>query len=179
MLVARSAPECRLYLELHPCSCGEIEFGARHQLRNGPDGVLVAVYEGRCTKCDLPRRFEFALDPQTPPLPPAFGDAEPSKIICPGQFALVADQEAASARLDPDPRPGANLARDRAVLARALAAQEEIGKFVPAGADAVPAAAFVSPEGQTLYVQDPGRFDADRLAAVTDSYRAALARYDS
>ena len=63
MLVARSAPECRLYIDLNPCSCGEVAFDVRHALRTGPDGDLVAVYEGACGRCGLPRRFTFALAP--------------------------------------------------------------------------------------------------------------------
>src|SRR5262245_31108671 len=117
MLVARSAPECRLYMDLHACSCGSVAFESRHSLRVGDTGALVAVYSGTCANCGLPRLFEFELDPRTPPLPPAFGGPEPSRIICPGQFAIVADHEAAT---------GGNSAPadDRAAaLARALAAQ--------------------------------------------------------
>lgn len=166
-------------MDIHPCSCAEVSFDVHHRLRTEPDGTLVAVYEGLCRRCGLPRQFTFALDPATPPPPPAFGGAAPSQIICPGQFALVADVEARSAALSPDGLDPRERARNRAFLARAVAAQEEVAKFVPYGADAVPASAFTSPEGRALYARDPGRFDADRLAAVIDEYRALLTRYDA
>src|SRR2546421_8402360 len=101
MLVARSAPECRLYLDLHPCSCGATAFPVRHVLRSGEGDALEAVYEGDCASCGLPRRFVFELDSATPPAPPAYGGPQPSRIICPGQFLLVADRAAGSAVLDP------------------------------------------------------------------------------
>ena len=179
MLVARSAPECRLYIDLNPCSCGEVAFDVRHALRTGPDGDLVAVYEGACGRCGLPRRFTFALDPATPPPPPAFGGPQPSRIICPGQFALEADRAASSADLVPAGGVPSRRAQSRAALARALAAQQEVLKFIPPGADGVPAGAFTSWEGRALYAQEPGRFRADRLAAVAPAYREALAGYDA
>jgi hypothetical protein len=174
MLVARSAPECRLYLDLHPCSCGEAGFAMRHVVRVGGDGALEAVYEGGCPRCGLPRRFVFALDPATPPPPPAYGGPTPSRIICPGQFALVAEQAARSAPLDPAPP---DTAGGRATLAQALAAQQEVVKFIPAGGSAIPAEAFASPEGRALYQREPGRFDRERLMAVIDAYRQALTAY--
>jgi hypothetical protein len=178
MLVARSAPECRLYLDLHPCSCGEVSFPVRHTLHTGPGGALLARYEGNCPHCGRPRRFEFALDPAVPPAPPAFGGPQPSLIICPGQFALVADRAARSAELVPTGLTRARHTQGRALLAQALAAQEEVVKFIPAGADAVPDEAFVSPEGRALYAREPGRFRRYRLAAVAEAYREALAAYD-
>jgi hypothetical protein len=180
VLVARSAPECRLYLELHPCSCGESRFDVRQRQRFA-DGGLVSVYDGLCPRCGLPRHFEFGLDPATPPPPPAFGGDTPSRIICPGQFALVAARAAGSAPTSP-PDGEQDRARGRALLERAVEAQSEIIKFVvPAGAaqlvDAVPPGAFTSPEGQSLYAAEPDRFTLDRLQAVLDSYRALLSRY--
>jgi hypothetical protein len=177
MLVARSAPECRLFIDLHPCMCGAPDAALRHSLRTGADGALIAVYSGTCELCGIPRLFQFELAPETPPLPPAFGGSAPSQIICPGQFALVADQESASARLQPEAATE-DRARDRDAIARAVAAEEEIIKFVPPGADAVPPQAFSSPEGRALYARDPGRFDADRLRAVANSYRETLEGYD-
>jgi hypothetical protein len=179
MLVARSAPECRLYIDLHPCSCGQASLDVRHSLRTGPDGSLVAHYEGICTRCGELRVFDFALDPATPPTPPAYGGGQPSRIICPGQFALVADAAARSADLQPVGLTATGRARGRARLAQALAAQEEIVKFIPAGADAVPAQAFFSAEGAALYAREPGRFRQLRLEAVAEAYRDALRAYDA
>lgn len=177
MLIARSAPECRLYMDLHPCSCGEAGFEVSRSLRMGTDGSLLAVYDGPCRQCRLPRRFVFTLDPATPPPPPAYGGPQPSRIICPGQFALAADRAVRHAVLDPRGLDDRSRAASRAALSRALAAQEEIAKFIPAGAGAVPPDAFTSPEGNALYAREPGRFDADRLRAVEGAYRDALAAH--
>ncbi|OLB64736.1 MAG: hypothetical protein AUI10_09750, partial [Actinobacteria bacterium 13_2_20CM_2_72_6] len=165
MLVARSAPECRLYLDLHPCSCGATAFPVRHVLRPGEGDALEAVYEGDCASCGLPRRFVFELDPATPPPPPAYGGPQPSRIICPGQFLLVADRAAGSAVLDPAGLDATGRAASRTAMTVALAAMDEVLKFIPDGAPAVPAAAITSPEGRAAYAREPGRFDRDRLAA--------------
>jgi hypothetical protein len=109
-----------------------------------------------------------------PPPPPAYGGPQPSQIICPGQFALVADRAAASAELVPAELPRERLLRSR----EALAAQEEILKVIPAGADAVPAEAFTSWEGRQLYAAEPGRFRRYRLEAVATAYREALTDHD-
>ena len=117
--------------------------------------------------------------PGHPAAPPAFGGPQPSRIICPGQFALEADRAASSADLVPAGGLPSRRTQSRAALARALAAQQEVLKFIPPGADEVPAGAFTSWEGRALYAQEPGRFRADRLAAVATAYREALAGYDA
>jgi hypothetical protein len=176
MLVARSAPECRLYISLHPCSCDETTLPVRHTLRSAGDDLL-AVYQGDCPRCGLPRQFTFVLDAAVPPPPPAFGGATPSRIICPGQFAIAADDAARATPLSAAGLTPTQREYGRDALAYALAAQAEVLKFVPDGQDAVPAAAFTSPEGQALYAAEPGRFRRSRLSAVADAYRDALAEY--
>jgi len=174
MLLARSAPECRLYIDLNPCLCGMASFGVRHHLRTEPDGLLAAVYEGTCPQCGLPRLFVFTLDPALPPAPPAFGGPTPSRIICPGQFALVSDDASSRAHVDPAGLSPAEHRASRANLALALAAIEEVVKFIPAGADAVPPEAFTSMAGQQLYAVEPQRFQRYRLTAVAEAYRELL-----
>src|SRR5262249_19265261 len=154
-------------------------FDMRHSLRSVEDGSLATVYEGLCLRCGLPRQFIFTLDPVTPPPPPAFGGPAPSQIICPGQFALLAEQCARSAQLDPARLTDAQRLDGRNALARALSAQHEVIKFIPADADAVPAEAFTSAEGLALYRIEPARFRRDRLAAVADAYRELLSAYDN
>lgn len=164
-------------MDLHACSCGETRFEARHVLRESPEGALLAVYEGTCPRCGLPRRFTFTLDQAVPPPPPAFGGAEPSAIICPGEFLLTAAQAAGSAPLDPAGLPPAGAAAARNALGTAVAATEEVLKFIPEGADAVPQAAITSPAGAALYVHEAGRFSRARLEATLAAYREALAAY--
>lgn len=184
MLTARSAPECHLYMALHPCSCGDATFAGEHRLESGDDDELIAVYQGPCPQCGVVRRFAFLLDPEVPPPPPAYGGPLPSVIICPGQFALRADQAARSLPSVGGAGGGAGagagdpraVMEARRVLGEAVAAQAEVLKFVPAGGDAVPAEAFTSVEGRALYGGEPGRFRRVRLAAVLEAYREALSR---
>src|SRR2546421_10305540 len=145
MLVARAAPVCRLYLDLHPCSCGATAFPVRHVLRPGEGDALEAVYEGDCASCELPRRFVFELDPATPPPPPAYGGPQPSRIICPGQFLLGADRAAGSAVLGPAglgaPGPGAR----RTAMTRPPPAMGGGLEVLPPGAPAGAAPASAPP----------------------------------
>lgn len=162
MLLARTASECRLYIELNPHSCGEREFQARSGV-NRTTGGLVATYEGACPRCGEARRFEFILDDHPTPPAPAFGGPHPSSLIDPGQFLIAA--EAAAAASDQ--------------LATAVAALDEVIKFIPAGHDRVPATAFTSVQGRALYETEPGQFERVRLDAVLARYSAALAQGSS
>lgn len=177
MLLARSSRECRLYMDLHICSCGESRFEARHVLNQSAGGPLLAVYEGTCPRCGLARRFTFTLDEALPPPPPAFGGPRPSSIICPGEFLLVAAQAAGSAPADPNGLSGQQRATARNALATAAAAVEEVLKFIPEGADAVPQAAVTSSAGAALYSREAGRFSRARLGAVLAAYRGSLTAY--
>jgi hypothetical protein len=176
MLVARSSPECRLYLELHPHECGEHAFPVRSTVVRSDAGLL-AVYDGTCPRCGKARRVEFSLDSEIPPPPPAFGGAAPSRLLDPGQFLFAADE---AARQCPDVLTGLSTQRARYVYAKlgeAAAAIEEVLKFVPAGASAIPASAFSSQRGRDVYMQEPGRFDVDRLRAVLATYQEGLRAY--
>ncbi|MFI7004419.1 hypothetical protein [Nocardia sp. NPDC050175] len=174
MLIARSSVECQLYMDLHACSCGETKFEAEHVLREDQEGRLLAVYAGSCARCGLPRQFTFELDEAIPPSPPAFGGPTASRIICPGEFLLVAEQAAASVALVPV--AGADQDdRDRLSVATAVEAVTEVLKFIPDSMDAVPADAFTSAVGRAAYTREPGRFTRARLEATASAYREALA----
>jgi hypothetical protein len=176
MLIARSSPECRLYMDLHACSCGETGFEAGHVLREDPQGRLLAVYRGICRRCELPRRFTFVLDESVPPPPPAFGGPAASRIICPGEFLLVADQAASSVTLAPEDDADPERAEHaRIALATAVAAVEEVVKFIPEGASSVPEEAVTSQAGRAAFAREPGRFSRPRLEATIAAHRAALA----
>jgi hypothetical protein len=178
MLIARSSPECRLYMDLHACSCGENRFEAGHVLREDAEGRLLAVYRGTCPRCELPRQFTFALDDAVPPPPPAFGGPQASRIIDPGEFLLVADRAAASATLEPDADAASRQAeRARVALATAVAAVDEVLKFIPEGESAVPAAAFTSLAGRAAYAREPGRFSRSRLEATAEAHRSVLSAH--
>jgi hypothetical protein len=68
-----------------------------------------------------------------------------------------------------DPTAGLN------ALSIAVAAMNEILKFIPAGAETVPDEAFWSERGRRVRDQEPGRFDRERLLVVRDSYWSSLA----
>jgi hypothetical protein len=174
MLISRSSPECHLYIELHPCTCGERRGPTKHKLVSSDEG-LVAVYEGPCPKCGTPRRFDFLLDPEIPPGTKLGGD-KPSRIIDAGEFLAVADDAARSVPADTSALDDAGKQRARILMQRAVDALEEVLKFVPAGADRVPADALFTGSGKEVYLREPGRFRAVRLQAVLGVYRDALTK---
>jgi hypothetical protein len=176
VLVSRSSPECHLYIQLHPCECGERDLSTEHKIVSSPNG-LVARYAGACGKCGRQRTFEFVLDPEIPPAD-AFGGPRASTIICPGEWVAHSDQLASRWPAAVDAIRPADLARAREDLAWAIRALEEAVKFIPAGAEAVPAAAFTSATGRALVADEPGRFRALRLDARLTAYRQLLADLD-
>lgn len=174
MLVARSSPECHLYIELHPCACGEARLEPEHHLESGDD-ALVAVYEGTCPRCGTARRFDLVLDPEIPP-GDKFGGAKPSSIIDAGEFLAVADDAARRVPGDTSGLDDAGRRAARRTMARAVNALEEVLKFVPPGGDRVPAEALFSAAGKEVYLREPGRFRKVRLEAVLGVYRDILAK---
>src|SRR6185312_8919716 len=155
-----------------PCSCGEVAAPAEHKVVQGKGG-LVAQYRGQCAKCQRARAFDFALDPEAPPAD-AFGGAKPSRLICPGQFALHSDRLAARWPADSTNLSDAQRAQAQDDLAWAARALEEVLKFVPAGGDEVPAAAFTSAEGRAALAAEPGQFSKVPLQARLEAYRQLL-----
>lgn len=178
-LVARSIEECHLYMELHPCECGEEVFDwSRHRLeqRTG-EHPLFSVYEGSCGNCGVQRRFEFAVpvqpvQPAQPAVPGRYGGEEPSRIVDPGEFLWSSERAAAGVPADPG-ELAADVDPDDAydAVELAVAGVIEVLKFLPPGADSVPPEAFSSPLGRRMYDADPGRFGRDRLNSVLADYR--------
>ncbi|PPK65264.1 hypothetical protein V5P93_003702 [Actinokineospora auranticolor] len=177
MLVARSAPECRLYIDLHPCHCGEHRLQVEHSLRADPGGALVADYWGTCPRCGAGRTFVFELDEEIPPPPPAYGGDRPSRILCPGQFMRYSTRLAGAVRADPRGVSAGERVRAAGMLELAVAAAVEVVKFIPPNGDAVPAQAFTSPEGLAEYQAEPGRFRRVRLEANLEVLRGVLRSY--
>lgn len=172
VLIARSSPECHLYIELHPCACGEAKLDVRHRLVSF-DAGLGAVYEAPCSRCGVQRQFEFLLDPEIPP-GDKFGGANASTIIDAGQYLAVADDAAKRVPadvtgLDDDDRRAAGWWMNRAVNAL-----EEVIKAIPPGAEAVSETAMFSESGKAVYARESGRFRRSRLEAVLESYRELL-----
>ncbi|WP_329412050.1 hypothetical protein OG802_18995 [Streptomyces sp. NBC_00704] len=66
----------------------------------------------------------------------------------------------------------------RNAVAYALAAFEEIPKFIPAGEDAVPESAFTSEAGRARYRREPRKFERGILEMNVRRARAVLAGID-
>lgn len=176
MLIARSPDECHLYMELHPCPCGEDVFEWTRHAREQRGDVLVSVYEGRCGGCGTLRRFEFAVPEQYPP-PPAYGEDEPSRIIDPSEFLMVGRRLAAAVPADPSEVDPAEREDAYEAMEMAVAALAEVLKFIPPGSGAVPPDAFISDLGREAYRREPEQFSRDRLAEELATYQAIRSAY--
>jgi len=171
--VARTNAEAHLYMDLRPCRCGENRF-PRTSAVVAFAGDLVSEYSGPCARCRAERVFRFRLpDARAPAARNAlrFGGDQPSELLDPGEWLTVADHYARTAPIDGsgfDPGRGRAL---RQQLAIAVAALDEVLKFVPAGSDVVPASAFVTARGRSVYAAGTDRFRRGRLEAVRDTYR--------
>src|SRR5215207_10838031 len=139
--LARTNAEAHLYMELHPCACAEVRFERQNAVVT-VDGDLASRYAGPCARCGQPREFLFRL-PERILLPEpghvTFGDGRPSELIDPGEWLAVADAYASTGPADTSQLDPATARRLSADLATAVAALDEVLKFVPDGADAVPA----------------------------------------
>jgi hypothetical protein len=176
--LARSNAEAHLYMSMNACACGETRFTGRPKSAvMTADGELASRYDATCAGCGTARRFDFRL-PATilPPLAQGvrFGGDEPSELLDPGEWLLVADdhaQRVPAAGAGPTIAGGGEPER---ALAVAIAALDEILKFFPPGAEECPAEAFSSVRGKAAHAAEPARFQRARLAAARAAYAAVL-----
>lgn len=161
-LQARTIAEAHLYMELRPCSCGESRFDWS---LNTSDGVSCS-YTGPCARCQQPRAFEFEIIEPTRPVTEEvdFGSGQ-SRLLDPGEWMEVALERA-------------KVHQTRDELAFARAALEEVIKFLPEGAEEVPAAAFTSERGRALHAATPWPFLRIRLRASLHAWDDIIKRYD-
>jgi hypothetical protein len=173
---ARSSAEARLYVDLHPCACGEARFDPQVAVVVLADGDLATRYNGSCPGCGTAREFLIRLPAEPAPATRfSYGGPEPSQLIDPGQWLTVADRYADLVpATDPAALDPAQRRRATAALTRAIAALDEVLKFIPANANEVPADSFTSDTGRRLHRREPGRFRRDRLAALHDTYTTLL-----
>jgi hypothetical protein len=168
-LFARTHAEAHLYMDLRPCSCGEVQF-ARESSVIDDGGVLCSRYAGPCTRCGAPRAFVFELPETFRPIRSDgfdFGGSDRSRLLDPGEWMAVATERA---KREPGTRDD---------LAFARAALEEVVKFLPAGGERVPDDAFTSARGRAVRDAEPGRFRRARLDATLQAWGDILARYDA
>ncbi|MCC9706558.1 hypothetical protein E4N62_15535 [Streptomyces sp. MNU76] len=111
---------------------------------------------------------------ETPPPPPAFGGAEPSQIIDPGEFEAVAGRLAESTGIQLLNMPESEHHRFRGAMAYVVAAYEEMLKFLPPDQDAIPSSAFVSEVGRARYQRDPRNYERGILEMNVRDARAVL-----
>jgi hypothetical protein len=181
LALARTNAEAHLYMDLHPCPCGEVVFDRQSAVVEA-QGDLATHYAGPCSRCGTQREFLFRLPAEV--LVPAvgqvqFGGAEPSELLDPGEWLWVSDAYASRGPADVTGL-GAGEREDSAHdLATAVAAIDEALKFVPAGAEAVPESAFWSERGRAVRAEEPGRFRVSRLEAVRGAYRQLYAAASS
>jgi hypothetical protein len=177
MLIARSLQEAHAYMDLQACACGAAEFERQHRLEDRT-GVLVSVYEGICPQCGRTRSFEFTISEGLPPGPSAFGAPGPSRIIDPGEFLWISDRVSAESGLRLLNTPPAEHREIRPATAYAIAALEEVAKFLPEGADQIPEDRFTSERGRGMYAQDPTRFTRKEITTALELKRKILADID-
>lgn len=160
LLRARTSLEAHMYLDLHPCDCGDVQFERSSAVVMTEEG-LASRYTGSCATCGTPRECLFLLPDEIEMPDPAsvrFGGEEPSSIIDAGEWLYVADLYARAR------------ATQATVLAAAAAVDEAL-KFVVPGAEAVSSASLWTDRGMAIYLKEPGRFGVARLAAIRDTYR--------
>jgi hypothetical protein len=180
--VARTNHEAHLFMDLHPCGCGETAFDRASSVITLADGGLASRYAGTCARCGARREFVFRLPPRPVPVPAdevRYGGTEPSELLDAGEWLWVAERYAGAVPADSHRLPEADRRRARGRLSAAAAALDEVLKFAPPDATFVPPTACWSELGTSVYAREPGRFQAARLAAVRDTYRALARRAGS
>ncbi|MEU1603561.1 hypothetical protein [Micromonospora matsumotoense] len=179
-LSARSAHEAHLYMDLQPCGCGQGRFPRGATVLTLPDGELARRYAGPCEGCGTTREFLFRLPAGPVEVEQGFryGGAEPSRLIDAGEWLWVAENHARGVPAGAAGLPEADRRRCRLRLTAAVAALDEVVKFVPPGGARVPFTAVWTALGRSVYQREPGRFRAGRLAAVRSAYAGVLRRLD-
>jgi hypothetical protein len=168
---ARSIAEEHLYMELHPCECGESAAESSTHATITAEQGLASEHVFDCAGCGRRRQFVFRLPGLAPQHADMYGGPEPSQIIDAGEWRMISLAymgEVTDARDQPD--------RRRRLLEVALAAYQEMLKFVPPGADRVPESAFFTPRGRQMRQQEPDySFRRSFLEAMADGIAQDLA----
>lgn len=155
--VARTPREEYLYIDLHPCLCGEssLPTSSGAVLEYADD--LASQTEGTCPGCGALRIFVFGMPPYEPGsgLLDGYGGPQPSQLVDPGEWLACAIWFAGTGE-----------------WAEAVLAVEEIGKFVPPGAPGPAEESFASVAGRDVRAALPEAFRPAALAERARAYRA-------
>ena len=181
---ARTYDEVNLYLSLRPCVCGETEFEDQTRESVLLGAVAAERFSCYCLGCARLREFTFQMSdrPREVSFDIRYGaDDEPSRLIDAGEWMAVSELYglAAAAELDGDPvENGDEVASLYYTLTSAIAALDEVGKFLPAGTDVVPEGAFWTPGGRAMWEADESRFTREALAADRERLTGRLAVFE-
>jgi hypothetical protein len=126
-------------------------------------GLLAAVGAGVAVVAAYPLYYLVTLGRMSP-------------LIDAGEWLWVAEGHARGVPAGAEGLPDADRRRCRLRLAAAVAALDEVLKFVPPGGARVPFTAVWTTLGRSVYQREPGRFRTGRLAAVRTAYDGALRR---
>lgn len=172
--LARSLDEISLYHELHPCECGQAGLVQERVSWSLVDGAEVGRSHNRCAGCGKLREFQFRLadDHIEQGLRfGRFGGATRSELIDAGEWrwvsSLIASRNPAYiTHLTPEQQQQA-----KTDLGIAIAALEEVLKFIPRGATEVPPEAFWTVRGRQDRADGRVHFRRDMIEAVLAAYR--------
>jgi hypothetical protein len=167
--LARTSYESLYYVDTLPCPrCGALRTKWTSAMVQLDGGGLGDVYRGDCENCGEHREHTFRLPEHHLPRPAGvtvfYGGAEPSQLIDAGQWLNLWDEMVA--RL----RAGSDAARLHAEVA--WVSVDEARKFLPDGADELPASAFWTPAGRERYEREAGRLTRRRLRSLQELLRS-------
>jgi hypothetical protein len=175
--MARSPWECHLYIEQRSCVCGRAGFDVTEHVELLRDRVPIWQYEAECGECGHTELFEFRAPDDPTPAYPAFGGDAPSQLLDAGQFLEVATAAADRVPADPGEVPPDDFDDAYETIFIAVAAMQEVLKFVPAGRTEVPREALWAPASLAAYDERPDRYARRRLMADLGAYRQVQAAY--
>lgn len=174
---ARSAWECHLFMQQQACRCGEIGFQVAQHALLVRDGVRLWQYDAACAGCGTSRQFEFRAPVGPVPAYPAFGGSSPSQLLDAGQFLRIATMVADQIPADPADLPARDVDEAYQAISIAVAAVEEVLKFIPAGHTRVPRDALWEMQSLVEHDARPDRFVRRQLMAILGAYRQVQATY--
>lgn len=176
--LARRLNEAYLYLDIQECTtCGSRLLEPERTATLGEvDGQPVTWIPTVCAHCGATDEYVFRRPPK--PLTAdefgRFGGAEPSELLDPGQWLLLADGLTEDIPDAPEELTGEGREDLRDRVEFAADAVVEAMKFLRKDDDAVSAFAFWTTQGYGMYADSRWRFERDRLAAQLDGYRQTL-----
>lgn len=172
-LPARSVNEALLFIDLHRCACGTIEF--RRSVHESEAGLR---YGGMCLTCRRDRAFVFTVPPgDSDPEPMGYGFSlpgdGPSALLDAGEFWTAGETyEQEADRIPPRDRDDDSWERRLAALASSVAVCDELLALL--APDDIPDEHFRTPTGRALRRRHPELFTRTHLSTERDRRRRLL-----